>query len=89
MNAILGFIANFFLEKVWGLLRDGVLKLFSLFKRRQKEEELIEKKDEQADQVQSVADQIKALIQAGQPVPPELTERLKHEASDLRSINTH
>lgn len=43
--------------------------------------------EDQADVVQKLADQIKALIVAGQPVPPELEEKLRNESAKLIALN--
>lgn len=42
---------------------------------------------DQADVVQKLADQIKALIVAGQPVPQTLEEQLRNESAKLISLN--
>lgn len=84
MGTLYKFIIGFFLEKLWGLLSQGVSTLIAWLKNRKEEHAIEEKNDDQAAIVQALADEIKKLTEAGQPIPADLLKRFRDESIKLR-----
>jgi hypothetical protein len=71
------------LEFLWQkgqMLLDLLFKWIEEYKKRK---EIVKENDKQAAIVEAIAEEIKKLINAGQPVPPELYEKLQVESRKL------
>ena len=71
------------LNWLYGKATDFISQLIDYFKAKSK----ISEDQKQAAIVQAIADQIKALLLAGQPIPPELEESLREESQKLITDN--
>jgi hypothetical protein len=84
MSSILQwFIKKFLVEFLWDKLIAGIDRLLEFIKEYQRRNEIVKDNDNQAAIVEAIADQIKALLKEGKPVPPELYEKLKVESRKL------
>ena len=61
----------------------GIEKLMQWIREYQKRKEIVSENDKQAAIVEAIADEIKALLKAGQPVPQELYDKLEAESRKL------
>lgn len=77
------FVKKVLVEFLWDKLMAGVQKLSDWITEYKKRKEIVEDNDKQAMVVEAIADEIKKLLKAGQPVPPELYEKLKVESRKL------
>lgn len=71
------------LDWVWGkltVLADYLIEYFSMKKSKTKREEM-------ATTVKEIADEIKRLKLAGEPIPEELKEKLREKSKDLVRSN--
>lgn len=71
------------LSWAWG----KVASLIQLFKKLDFLKDIQTKREEQAELVEKLAEEMKVLIQAGQPVPDELKERFRAENAKLLDIS--
>jgi Txe/YoeB family toxin of Txe-Axe toxin-antitoxin module len=72
-----------FLNWLYGKAAELFLYLKRLYERKKEYEKIEEGNDKQARTVQELADQIRELIKAGQPVPEELKEQLREASRRL------
>ena len=77
------FVKKVLVEFLWDKLMAGVQKLSDWIAEYKKRKEIVSDNDKQAMVVEAIADEIKKLLKAGQPVPPELYEKLKVESRKL------
>lgn len=77
------FIKKFLAEFLWGKMLAGIEKLMQWILEYRKRKEIVSENDKQAAIVEAIADEIKALLKAGQPVPKELYDKLEAESRKL------
>lgn len=76
-------LAEFLTKWVWGLFSKGVKAIKDWWDTRQSYIKIGEDNQKMAESVESISEEIKKLIKAGQPVPQELKDKLREEARKL------
>ena len=84
------FIKKFLAEFLWDKLLIGISRILDWIKEYKTRQDIVKDNDKQAAVVEAIAEEIKALLNAGQPVPLELYEKLKDESRKLvdRAVNS-
>lgn len=77
------FFKKVIVEFLWDKAVSGLNRLVSWIKEVSERKKIVEENDTQAAVVESVADEIKRLLKAGEVVPEELYEKLKVETRKL------
>lgn len=87
MSAFLANLVSSLIVPVLSWTWGKVASLIQLFKKLDFLKDVQTKREEQADLVQKLSDEIKALVIAGQPVPDELKEKFRVENAKLLDIS--
>ena len=77
VSALITPLLNF----VWNKVILGVVELVKWAAERAKRRTIVNDNDKQADVIEGIAQQIRDLVRAGKPVPPELEKRMLDESA--------
>lgn len=83
MSSFFGKLLSFILPTLLDWAKKTLIEIFAKLKRQKAVEEKQESKMNQAQIVENIRQEIIALQKAGKTIPPELTEKLRVEASKL------